>query len=71
MASPTQVANGQLRPIRCNSCGRFLGFGHIEAGELYLKCKNCKMWTCVLEGKTALALTGEEIYAKLRAIEDR
>lgn len=57
--------NSELRQIRCSSCGRFLGIGHIEEGEVYLKCKNCKSFTVVL-GKTAEKnLTGEDMYARI------
>jgi phage FluMu protein Com len=57
--------NSQLRQIRCSNCGRFLGIGHIEEGEIYLKCKNCKVFTVVL-GKTAEKnLTGKEMYERI------
>lgn len=57
----------QLRQIRCSSCGRFLGIGHIEEGELYLKCKNCKMWTVVLGVTAEQNLTGQEMYDRILA----
>lgn len=59
------IDNSQLRQIRCSNCGRFLGIGHIEEGEVYLKCKNCKTFTVIL-GKTAEEnLTGKEMYDRL------
>jgi len=55
----------ELRQIRCSNCGRFLGIGHIEEGEIYLKCKNCKVFTVIL-GKTAEKnLTGKEMYERI------
>jgi phage FluMu protein Com len=57
----------QLRQIRCSNCGRFLGIGHIEEGELYLKCKSCKMWTVVLGTTAEENLTGKEMYDRIVA----
>ena len=57
----------QLRQIRCSSCGRFLGIGYIEEGEVYLKCKNCKMWTVVLGETAEKNLTGKEMYDRIVA----
>ena len=57
--------NSQLRQIRCSNCGRFLGIGHIEEGEIYLKCKNCKMFTVVLGNMAEKNLTGKEMYDRL------
>lgn len=59
--------NSQLRQIRCSSCGRFLGVGHIEEGELYLKCKNCKVFTVVLGKKAEENLTGKEMYDRIKS----
>ena len=59
-----------LRPIRCSFCGRFHGVGRIINGELYLKCSNCKQWTCVLEGDKEMELTGKQIYDKLKKISE-
>jgi phage FluMu protein Com len=56
-----------LRQIRCSGCGRFLGLGYIEEGEVYLKCKNCKTWTVVLGGKAEKNLTGKEMYERILA----
>ncbi len=60
MAEPT--SQDELKQIRCSSCGRFLGKGKINDGELYLLCKNCKNWTVILEGERELSITGKEIY---------
>ena len=62
-----EINNSQLRQIRCSNCGRFLGIGHIEEGELYLKCKNCKMWTVVLGVTAEKNLTGQEMYDRIVA----
>lgn len=61
MSSPN-FQSDELKPIRCSSCGRFLGKGKIVEGELYLLCKNCKSWTVILEGERELEITGKEIY---------
>ena len=54
-----------LRPIRCSTCGRFLGKANLIEGEVYLLCKNCKNWTVIMEGETERNITGKEIYEKL------
>ena len=57
----------EIRQIRCSGCGRFLGKGYIQEGEIYLWCKNCKQFTVVL-GKTAEAnLTGKDLYSRIVA----
>lgn len=55
----------ELRQIRCSSCGRFLGLGNVLEGEVYLRCKNCKMWTVVLGAKAEKDLTGKDIYDRI------
>lgn len=55
----------QLRQIRCSNCGRFLGIGHIEEGEVYLKCKNCKVFTVILGETAEKNLTGKEMYERI------
>ena len=50
-------SNG-LSPLRCSSCGRFLGL-------MLILCKNCKSWSIVAEGETGSTLTTEEIYNML------
>lgn len=50
-----------LRQIRCSSCGRFMGLGHIEEGVIVLWCKLCKRWTLVLGGKAERELTGQRL----------
>lgn len=54
-----------LGPIRCSTCGRFLGYAAISDGVLLLLCKNCKSWSVVAEGKTGSRLTTQEIYDML------
>lgn len=63
------MANNEvpLRQIRCSGCGRFLGIGYIVEGEIYLKCKNCKLFTVVLGQMAEENLTGKEMYDKLQA----
>jgi phage FluMu protein Com len=56
-----------LRQIRCSSCGRFLGIGYIQEGEIYLKCKNCKTFTVVLGETAEKDLTGKEMYDRIVA----
>ena len=57
------LENNQLSPIRCSSCGRFLGYALLLNGVILLLCKNCKAWTVAAEGEVARLLTTEEIYA--------
>jgi phage FluMu protein Com len=61
------VDPSKLRQIRCSSCGRFLGIGHIEEGEIYLKCKNCKVFTAVLGATAEKDLTGQQMYERIVA----
>ena len=55
----------ELRQIRCSTCGRFLGKGLIQEGEVYLWCKRCKTWTVILGGEAERNLTGKDMSAKL------
>ena len=50
-----------LEPLRCSSCGRFMGYMAIRDGISFLLCKNCDGWSMVAEGKTGKALTSEQI----------
>ena len=49
-----EINKDELKPIRCCSCGRFLGLECIKVGVIKLKCKNCKQWTVLLGEETDL-----------------
>lgn len=54
-----------LAHVHCNNCGRFLGKCRIEAGEIYLKCPQCKAWTAVLDEHLQKALTMQDMTARI------
>lgn len=60
----TPESNG-LWPVRCSSCGRFLGYAAVVDGLVLILCKNCKSWNIVAEGETGNSLTSQEIYDML------
>lgn len=61
----SSLEDNGLQPIRCSACGRFLGYALIRDGVVLIKCKNCKSWAIVAEGKIARALTTKQIYDML------
>jgi phage FluMu protein Com len=61
----SSLEDNGLQPVRCSACGRFLGYALILNGVVLMKCKNCKSWAIVAEGKIARALTTEQIYDML------
>jgi len=55
----------EIRQIRCSNCGRFLGIGYIQEGEVYLKCKNCKQFTVIVGKSAEETLTGKDMYDRI------
>jgi phage FluMu protein Com len=55
-----------LKPVRCISCGRFLGMENIKVGIVRLKCKSCKQWTVLLGRDEDWSLTSENKAGKLK-----
>lgn len=64
MSKKNQIAQArnEIRQVRCNNCGRFLGVGYIEEGIMFIKCKNCKTFTVVLGKRAEENLTGKDMY---------
>ncbi len=57
-----------LEPLRCSSCGRFMGVARIQEGELYPHCGNCKTFTVFLFGKAQKnILTAQQLVYMLQA----
>lgn len=61
----TRITLQDLSPVRCGTCGRFLGLECIEKGVSLIKCKNCKNWALLVRGGSELYLTKEELYGRL------
>lgn len=64
----SSLEDNGLEPVRCSACGRFLGYALIRDGVVLIRCKNCKSWSIVAEGKIAKALTTEQIYDMLPTV---
>lgn len=67
MTKNKSTSDDDLRQIRCNRCGRFLGYELVVYGVLQLKCPICKNFTeiSVLPDKVTEALAELGIFQKV------
>jgi len=47
-----KVAIGDLSPVYCSACRRFLGYESIKKGYALIYCKNCKAWNVIVGRST-------------------